>query len=113
MLTEKQKELALIDFTQYGPTERKNIRLYGEQHKGWDQEDAINHRHSWMPYGADVRVNIDQWEDSSKYTEMRKWCNANTYLQSWYHIPNIGGIRGAHQFLFEHDADAFLFKLRF
>ena len=36
MLTQKQKEQALINFDQYNPTERKNIRLYGEGNKDWD-----------------------------------------------------------------------------
>jgi hypothetical protein len=112
MLTQKQKEQALINFDQYNPTERKNIRLYGEGNKDWDQVSCIDHRHRWMPYGTDVRINTFEKPDTTYY-EMRKWCLENTYLQSWLHIPHIDGVQGAHQFLFEHETDAFLFKLRF
>jgi|TARA_B110000503_G_scaffold105915_1_gene158104 hypothetical protein len=107
MLTDKQKEMSLIDFSQYNPTERKNIRLYGKSHKDWTLSECIDHKHSWFARGLDVRITATDTE------EMQKWCKDNIYLQSWNVIKRLEGVKNKHQFLFENQNDAFIFKLLF
>lgn len=107
MLTDKQKEISEVDFSQYNPTERKNIRLYGKAHKDWTLRQCIDHKHSWFSRGLDVRITATNTE------EMQKWCTNNIYLQSWNVIKRLEGDNNKHQFLFENQNDAFIFKLLF
>ena len=121
MLTEKQKELANIDLSQFGPRERTSIRLYGLKNKDWDQFDAIEYYHTWLPNATEVEIPM------TVYEEAEKWCRDNIYIHEYKPVTNTRGpisegtVTLSYKepnynygtISFKHPEDAFIFKMRY